>query len=82
MVFQEILRAVAELSDNERQLLRKHIDELPGKSTPLTPKERTRRLNAAMDSLADGLTQAQLDEMTTAMTEDYIEAWDESEWTQ
>lgn len=82
MVFEEILRAVAELSDDERQFLRQHIDELPEMATRLTPKERTRRLDAAMDSLGDGLSQAQLDEMTAAMTDDYLEAWDESLWTQ
>ena len=82
MVFEEILRAVAELSDDERQFLRQHIDKLPEKAARLTPKERARRLNAALDSLSDGLSQAQLDEMTAAMTEDYIEVWDESLWTQ
>lgn len=82
MVFEEILRAVAELSDDERLLLRHHIDELPIRAARLMPKERTRRLNAALDMLGDGLSQAQLDEMTAAITEDYIEAWDESEWSQ
>ena len=82
MVFEEILRAVAELSDDERQFLRQHIDKLPEKAARLTPKERARRLNAALDSLSDGLSQAQLDEMTAAMTEVYIEVSDESLWTQ
>ena len=41
-----------------------------------------RRLNAALDAMGEGMSQAQLDEMTAAMTEDYIEAWDESLWTQ
>ena len=82
MVFEEIMRAVAELSDEERRLLLQHIDKLPETAARLMPKERTRRLNAALDMLGDGLSQAQLDEMTAAMTEDYIEAWDESLWTQ
>lgn len=82
MVFEEIMRAAAELSDEERRLLRKRIDQLPEKPARLMPKEKTRRLNAALDLLGDGLTEAQLDEMTAAMTEDYIEAWDESVWTQ
>ena len=30
--------------------------------------------------MADGLSQVQLDEMTAAMTEEYIKDWDESEW--
>ena len=73
MVFEEIMRAVAELSDEERRLLLQHIDQLPEKTTRLMPKERTRRLNAALDMLGDGLSQAQLDEMTAAMTEYCIE---------
>ena len=47
-----------------------------------SPKERTQRLNAALDAMGDGLDQVQLDQMTAAMTEEYIEAWDESVWTQ
>ena len=82
MILEEILRAVDELNDEERRLLRQHIDRLPKKPTQLTPKERMRRLNAALDALSEGMSQAQLDEMTAAMTEDYIEAWDESLWTQ
>ena len=82
MIFEEILRAVDELNDEEIRLLRQHIDRLPKKPTQLTPKERMQRLNAALDALSEGMSQAQLDEMTAAMTEDYIEAWDESLWTQ
>ena len=82
MIFEEILRAVGELNDEERRLLRQHIDQLPKTPTQLTPKERMRRLNAALDAMSEGLSQGQLDEMTAAMTEDYIEAWDESVWTQ
>ena len=82
MIFEEILRAVDELNDEERRLLRQHIDQRPKKPAGLTPKERMRRLNAALDAMSEGLSQAQLDEMTAAMTEDYIEAWDESVWTQ
>ena len=79
MILEEILRAVAELNDEERQLLRQHIDQALEKASQLPPKERTQRLNAALDALGDGLNQVQLDEMTAAMTEEYIEAWDESE---
>ena len=58
--------------------LRRHINQVPEKPSPLTPEDRTQRLNAALDAMADGLNQVQLDEMTAAMTEEYIEAWDES----
>jgi len=76
------LRAVDELNDEERRLLRQHIDQRSEKPARLTPKERMRRLNAAFDAMSEGLSQAQLDEMTAAMTEDCIKPWDESEWTQ
>ena len=82
MILEDILRAVSELTDEERTQLRQHIDQVPEKASRLTPKERTQRLNAALDAMGDGLNQAQLDEMTAAMTEEYIEAWDESVWTQ
>ena len=82
MIFEEVLHAVDEMTDEERRRLQQHIDRLPKKSTQLTPKERMRRLNAAFDAMGEGMSQAQLDEMTAAMTEDYIEAWDESVWTQ
>ena len=42
------------------------------KAFQLIPKERTQRLNAALDAMADGLIQVQLDEMTAAMTEEHI----------
>lgn len=82
MIFEDILRAVTELNDEERQLLRQYLEPITEKPAVLTPKERTRRLNAAMDAMGDGLSQAQLHEMTAAMTEEYIEAWDETEWIQ
>ena len=59
--------------------MRQHIDQVPEKASQLPPKERTQRLNAALDALGDGLSQVQLDEMTAAMTEEYIEAWDDSD---
>ena len=76
------MRAVDELNDEERRLLRQRIDKRSEKPVRLTPKERTRRLNAAIDAMSEGLSQAQLDEMTAAMTDEYIEVCDESEWNQ
>ena len=82
MILEQIMRAVAELNEKERRLLLMHIEQFSEAANPLTPIERTRQLNAALDMLGDGLSQTQLDEMTAAMTEDYIETWDESLWTQ
>ena len=33
MILEEILRAVTELTDEERQLLRQHIDQVPEKAS-------------------------------------------------
>ena len=63
--------------------MRQYINQVSEKASQLqilkAPKERTQRLNAALDALGDGLSQVQLDEMTAAMTEEYIEAWDDSD---
>ena len=75
-------RLCAELNNGERLLLQQYVDQVPEKASQLSPKERTQRLNAALDAMGDGLDQVQLDQMTAAMTEEYIEAWDESVWTQ
>ncbi len=58
--------------------MRLRIDQDPKTPVQLPPKERTQRLKATLDALADGLSQEQLDAMTAAMTEDFIEPWDES----
>ncbi len=82
MLLEEIMRAVTELSGKERRLLLQHIGELPEQSSPLMPAERTRQLNEAMDMLGNGLSDEELEAMTAAMTEDFIEVWEESLWTQ
>ena len=82
MIFKDILRAVAAMNDEQRQLLRRNLEPISVKPEALTPKERTQRLNASLDEMGDGLSQAQLDEMTAAMTEEYIATWDETEWIQ
>ena len=80
MIFNDILRAVADLNDKERQLLRRYLDPLPEQSFVMAPKERMRQLNAALDAMGDGLSHIQLQEMTAEMTAEYVEVWDESEW--
>ena len=82
LAFAEVLHAVDEMNDEERRVLRQHIDQLPKRSTQFTPKERMWQLNAAFDAIGEGMSKAHLDEMTAAMTEDYIEPWDESVWNQ
>lgn len=81
MDLEALLPLIDALSHEERLRLRAYLDErhLPTPAA-LSPQERMRRLNAAFDEMRAGLSQAELDEMTAAMNEEYIEPWDETEW--
>ena len=70
MRLDDILRAVARLTAEERQQLRDYLDLVPEKSSGLSPEERTQRLNAAFDEPGEGLSQAELEDMAAAMTRD------------
>ena len=80
MSLEDILHEIAQLNAEERQELRQYLNHVPEKTSRLTPVERTQRLNAALDAMGDDLSQAELDNMTAAMTEEYIEPWDESDF--
>lgn len=77
MTFEEVLQVVDQLNDEERQRLHQYLDQ---QVHPLSAEERIRRLNAAMDAMRDGLSQEEIDEMTAAMNEKYIENVDDSLW--
>ena len=68
MRLEDILRAVAKLTAEERQKLRDYLDQGPEMSPRLSPAERMQRLNAAFDELGEGLSPAELEDMTAAMT--------------
>ena len=72
MILEDILRAVAGLTAEERLQLRCYLDQAPEKTLRLTPKEKTQRLNAALAAMGDGLSPA-------AMTGEYGEPWDEAD---
>lgn len=83
MTLQDVIKAVATLSPEELRQLRAFLDQLEGTPSPahdLPPEERIRRLDAAVEALREGLTQAELDEMTDAMNTEYIEPFDEDVW--
>ena len=62
------MRAVARLTAEERQQLREYLDQVPETSPRLSPEEKMQRLNAAFDAMGEGLSPAELEAMTTAMT--------------
>jgi flagellin-specific chaperone FliS len=45
-----------------------------------TAEERIQKIEAAFTELREGLTPAELDEITEAMNSEVIEPFDESEW--
>ena len=71
MSLEDILRAIAQLNAEERQELRQYLNHVPEKVSQLTPVERTQRLNAALDAMGDGLSQAALEDTLAAMTNEY-----------
>lgn len=68
MRLEDILRAVPKLTAEECQQVRRYLDQLPAKTLRLTPKERTQRLNVAFDAMGEGISPAELDDMTATMT--------------
>lgn len=84
MTLQEVIKAVDRLTPDEvRQLLlyleQREIEIMT--EQPPSPEDRARRLNEAFAQLRKGLTPRQIDEIVEAMNEEYIEPWDESQWT-
>jgi hypothetical protein len=85
MSLQEAIKVVEQLSPEELRQLRAYLDEREANThieLDLSPAERARRLNEAFDQLREGLTEEELEEMSAAMNEEYIEPWDENEWSE
>ncbi|MCD4685180.1 MAG: hypothetical protein K8S97_04515 [Anaerolineae bacterium] len=83
MTLQDVKQAVDRLSPGARRELREYLAQRESTEQPvleLTPEERIRRLDAAVEALREGLTQQELDEMTEAMNTEYIEPIDEDQW--
>jgi hypothetical protein len=84
MTLQELYQTVNQLSPEERTQLRAYLEQEDAQDLPahtLSPEERARKLDAAFNQLREGLTPEEIKEMTEAMNSEYIESWDESEWT-
>jgi DNA-binding transcriptional regulator YbjK len=79
MTLAEIKQVVSELSDGERAELRAFIDSLP--TSRLSKEERLRRFHSFVNYIQDTMTPEQIEEAVAAMNEEYIEPWDEDEWT-
>jgi hypothetical protein len=83
MTLKEIQTAIDALSYDEIQELEHYLaqrktDLQPGRGR--TPEERIRLLHKAAAAIRGGWTQDELDEMTAAINEDYIEDVDLDIW--
>lgn len=78
MTLNELIKAVDTLSGEELRQLRDYVNQRHIHNHSVD--ERIQMLEEASDAIREGLTQEQLDEMFTAMNDEYIEPWDETEW--
>jgi uncharacterized protein YeeX (DUF496 family) len=82
MTVKEMIARLDELTPDEIAELQGEIERRrnAAREHSISPAERVRRLDDAFDRLRDGLTDEEIDEITNAMNEEYIEPWDETEW--
>lgn len=79
MTLNELKRAINELSPDELNELHEYIEfRLPH---TLSPEERVALLKRGVSSIRESMTPAELDELVEAINSEYIEPWDEEEWT-
>ncbi len=80
---EEVIKAVDQLSPEERAELRAYLDRRDAESPPphtLSPEERIRRLDEAARAIREGFTDEEWTEIEKAMNEEYIEPFDEDMW--
>lgn len=82
MTLADVMKAVDQLSPEEIRQLRNYLDkrETQNQHQNLSAEERIRLLDEAFDRLREGLTEAELKDITEAINAEYIEPWDDTEW--
>ena len=70
MSLEQILQAVDQLSEQEKQKLRQYLDQTSTVMT-VTAEERIRRMDRAAAAIREGLSLTELTAMTDAMNEEY-----------
>ena len=82
---EEVKEAVDHFSPEELRELREHLEKRVVEiltQQHLSAEERIRRLDEAAQAIREGFTEAEWKAVEQAMNEEYIEPWDESEWTE
>jgi uncharacterized alpha-E superfamily protein len=81
---QEVKEAVDHFSPEELYELREHLEKRAVEILTvhrLSPEERIRRLDEAAKAIREDFSDAEWEAVEKAMNEEYIEPWDEAEWT-
>lgn len=82
---QEVKKAIDHFSPQELHELHDYLEKRALQiltQHPLSPEERIRRLDETAKAIHDAFTEAEWEVVEKAMNEEYIEPWDESEWTE
>jgi hypothetical protein len=79
MTLDEILQIVDKFSLKDKQQLREYLEREERKQLA---NEKIRRLDAGFAAMRQGLNEADLDAITQAMNEEYIEPTDKADWAE
>jgi len=83
MTLQELIKAIDQLSYQDLDLLRRHMDEREHQTRlaqNLTPEERIQRLDAAAAALREGLTEEEIADMVQAINGEYVKVAGDDQW--
>lgn len=82
MMLDSLYQVIDDLSADDLDALSEYIEQQreQRRLAQYTTEERIRKIEAAFAELREGLTPAELDEITEAMNSEVVEPFDESEW--
>jgi hypothetical protein len=84
MNLRDVIKVVDQLSPEELRELRDYINQREAQTSSepvLSPEERIRRLDEAAKAIREGLTEEEWKQIENDMNAEYIEPWDEAEWS-
>lgn len=82
MMLDSLYQVIDDLSADDLDALSEYIEQQreQRRLAQYTTEERIQKIEAAFAELREGLTPAELDEITEAMNSEMVEPFDESEW--
>ncbi len=82
MMLDSLYQVIDDLSADDLDALSEYIEQQreQRRLAQYTTEERIQKIEAAFAELREGLTPAELDEITEAMNSEVVEPFDESEW--